>query len=68
MKLRLEVTPNHRFAEVPVRTKKGKVWVGQYKATTVDTKDLLPGEEVTIRRYEEEGRLKVSEVRARKGK
>ena len=61
---RIQVTPNHRFDELSVATKKGKVWVGKDTATIVGSDDLLPGEEFKLARYREEGRMFVDEVDA----
>ena len=68
MKLRLKVAPGHRYAEVSLRTRQGKIWLSKEQATTIDTDLLAPGEERVIQRYEDEGRLVVREVKASKRK
>jgi len=68
MKLKLQVKPTHRFAEVSLRAKTGKLWVGKGKPVTVDTEELLPGEDLVIQRYEAEGRLIVKEVKPKEAK
>lgn len=62
MKYELQVAAGHRFVEVPVRTKSGKVWVGKGKVTSIAGEDLLPGEALVIQRLQAEGRLVVVEV------
>lgn len=57
MKLKLQIAPTHRFAELSIRTRAGKVWIGKDRPVVIDSDELLPGEDVTILRYEEEGRL-----------
>jgi predicted component of type VI protein secretion system len=65
MKLRIRVTPGHRFAELSLVKKDGsKLWIDQGpRYTTVDTKDLADGEEYTIGRYEHEGRFQINRRR-----
>lgn len=63
MKLKVKVTPNHRYEEIPLRQKDGgKLYIHKQRLQTVDTDDLADGEEFTIRRYEVEGRLIVKAV------
>lgn len=62
MKYELQVAPTHRFAEAPIRTRQGKVWVGKDKVTSIAGEDLLPGEALVIQRLQAEGRLVVVEV------
>ena len=66
-KFRLQVVHGHRYQEVSLRTLSNvKLWISQEGETVVDTKDLRPGEEWVIRRYEDEGKLIVKAWRARK--
>jgi len=61
---RLLVVPGHRYDELSVATKKGKVWIGKVEAVTLGSNDLLEGEAFKIRRYRAEGRMIVEEMEA----
>ena len=56
----LRVVPTHRYDQLPIRLKNGdKAWVGKNKVTIVGSDILAEGEEFTIQRYAEEGRMTV---------
>jgi len=56
-KYELRVVAGHRYAEVPVRTKAGKVYVTKERVTTLRAADLAEGEDEVITRYVREGKL-----------
>ena len=56
-KYELRVVAGHRYAEVPVRTTAGKVYVTKDAVTTIPAADLAEGEDEVITRFVREGKL-----------
>ncbi len=59
---RLQVMQGHRYDQLSVATKTGKIWVGKDEAVTIGSSELLEGEVFKLRRYREEGRMIVAEM------
>ena len=56
---RLRIRATHRFNQLPIRTKTGKVAVTKEAWVDIPAEDLADGEAFTIRRYELENRFEV---------
>ena len=63
---RLRIRATHRFNQLPIRTKIGKVPVTKEAWVDIPAEDLADGEAFTIRRYEAEGRFIVKLVRPKR--
>lgn len=65
----LRIAPDHRYEWLPIRLKNGrKKQVGKKKSVIIASDKLAKGEEFTIMRYAQEGRMIVVETEAKKRK